>query len=406
MRYSSFTRRIGGEGARAWEIHHRAVHAKRAGEDVIILSIGDPDFDTPSPIKKAAIAALEAGDTHYTDILGIPALRQAIAAHHSRTSGQAVGPQNVATVSGAQGGLFVTTMLVLDHGDDVIVPEPMYLTYEGTFRAAGANLIRVPMRPENEFHLDPADLERAITPKTRAIAFATPGNPTGAMFSRQTLEAMARIAIERDLWVIADEVYAALSFGKPHVSIAGLPGMGERTITINSLSKSHAMTGWRIGWIVAPEPLIHFAHDLGLSTQYGLPGFIQRAAIRALAEPVPEVAAMRDAYRRRRDAAMAQLNQVPGLRVHEPEAGMFMMLDVRGTGLSAYDYALGLFDKTGVAILDATPFGPSAEGHCRVSFVVDEESLREACRRIEAYTNGLEHSAVSARMIRAEDEKA
>src|SRR5581483_4364851 len=235
MRYSSFTERIGGAGARAWEIHHRAVQAKRAGQDVIILSVGDPDFDTPAAIKAAAVAALDAGDTHYTDILGQPPLRQAIAAYHSRTSGQAVTPENVATVAGAQGGLFVSSMLVLDEGDDVVCPEPMYLTYEATFRAAGANLIRVPMRPENEFHLDPADLARAITPKTKAIVYATPGNPTGAMFARETLEAMAKLAIERDLWVIADEVYAALSFGKPHVSIAGLPGMAERTVTINSL---------------------------------------------------------------------------------------------------------------------------------------------------------------------------
>jgi arginine:pyruvate transaminase len=389
MRYSSFTDRIGGEGARAWEIHHRAVEAKRAGKDVIILSIGDPDFDTPAPIKEAAIASLNAGDTHYTDILGLPPLREAVAAYHKKLSGQDVTADNVAVVSGAQGGLFASSMLVLDRGDDVVVPEPMYLTYEATIRAAGGQIIRVPMRPENEFHLDPKDLEQAITPKTKAIVFATPGNPTGAMFARDVLEAMAKIAIARDLWVIADEVYAALSFGKPHVSIAGLSGMGERTVTINSLSKSHAMTGWRIGWIVAPKELIEFAHDLGLSTQYGLPGFIQRAALRALAEPVPEVDQMRDAYRRRRDAAVSTLNQVPGLKVHVPEAGMFMMLDVRGTGLSAFDYALRLFEQTGVAVLDATPFGRSAEGHCRVSFVVDEKSLTEACRRIVGFTNKL-----------------
>jgi arginine:pyruvate transaminase len=389
MRYSSFTDRIGGEGARAWEIHHRAVEAKRAGQDVIILSIGDPDFDTPLPVKEAAIASLHAGDTHYTDILGLPPLREAVAAYHRRLTGQVVTAENVAVVSGAQGGLFATSMLVLDEGDDVVVPEPMYLTYEATFRAAGARIIRVPMRPENEFHLDIADLENAITAKTRAIAFATPSNPTGAMFKRETLEQMARLAMRHDLWVICDEVYAALSFGKPHVSIAGLPGMAERAITINSLSKSHAMTGWRVGWIVGPKELIRFAHDLGLSTQYGLPGFIQRAATRALQEPMPFVAAMRDAYRRRRDAAIQTLNQVPGLKVHVPEAGMFMMLDVRGTGLSAYDYALRLFETTGVAVLDATPFGRSAEGHCRVSFVVDEKSLTEACRRIASFTNRL-----------------
>jgi aspartate/methionine/tyrosine aminotransferase len=389
MRYSSFTDRIGGEGARAWEIHHRAVEAKRAGQDVIILSIGDPDFDTPAPVKEAAIAALDAGETHYTDILGLPPLRDAVAAYHKKLTEQDVTRENVAVVSGAQGGLFAASMLVLDQGDDIVVPEPMYLTYEATFRAAGARIIRVPMRAENEFHLDIADLEKAITPKTKAIAFATPSNPTGAMFKRDTLEQMARLAMRHDLWVICDEVYAALSFGDPHVSIAGLPGMAERSITINSLSKSHAMTGWRVGWIVGPKELIRLAHDLGLSTQYGLPGFIQRAATRALQEPMPFVAEMRDAYRRRRDVAIQTLNQVPGLKVHVPEAGMFMMLDVRNTGLSAYDYALRLFENTGVAVLDATPFGRSAEGHCRVSFVVDEKSLTEACRRIAGFTNKL-----------------
>jgi aspartate/methionine/tyrosine aminotransferase len=389
MKYSSFTNRIGGAGARAWDLHHRAIEAERAGEDVIVLSVGDPDFDTPAPIKAAAIDALNAGDTHYTDILGQPALRAAIAAYHSRTAGQAVTAENVVAVSGAQGGLFVSAMLLLDRGDEVVAPEPMYLTYEATIRAAGAEVVRVPMRPENGFHLDPDDLARAITPKTRAIIYATPSNPTGAMFARETLEAMAGLAIRHDLWVIADEVYAALTFGNPHVSIAGLPGMAERTVTINSLSKSHAMTGWRIGWVVGPVEFIRHAHDLGLSTQYGLPGFIQHAATRALTGPMPEVETMRDAYRRRRDTAMAQLNQVPGLKVHEPEAGMFLMVDVRGTGLSAYDYALNLFETTGVAILDAAPFGPSAEGHCRVSFVVDEKNLSEACRRIARFTNGL-----------------
>lgn len=389
MQYSNFSERIGGEGAAGWELHHQAVVAKRAGKDVIVLSIGDPDFDTPAPITDTAIAALRAGDTHYSDIVGFPDLRQAIAAHHRRESGQAVTEVNVAAVPGAQCGLFAASLLTLNPGDDVIALEPMYLTYEATIRASGANIVRVPMRPENHFHLDPKDLAAVITPRTRAIFFATPSNPTGAMFSRETLQAMADIAIKHDLWVVADEVYAALTFGKKHVSIGGLPGMGERTITVNSLSKSHAMTGWRFGWIVGPEELIEHMHKLGLAMLYGLPPFIQRAATHALTHDMPEVAQMRDAYRRRRDTAVGKLNQVPGLKCHVPEAGMFMMLDVRGTGLSTQNFTWGLYRETGVAILDATPFGRSAEGHCRMSFVVDEQSLDEACRRISTYAQAL-----------------
>ena len=389
MRYSNFSERIGGEGAAAWEIHHQAINAKRAGRDVIVLSIGDPDFDTPASIKGVTIASLEAGETHYSNLIGFPELRHAIAAYHCRESGQAVTEANVAALPGAQCGLFAASVLTLEPSDEVIALEPMYLTYEATIRASGATMARVPMRPENHFHLDPQDLAAAITPKTRAIFFATPSNPTGAIFARETLQAMADIAIEHDLWVVSDEVYAALSFGPRHISIAGLPGMAERTITVNSLSKSHAMTGWRIGWMVGPEELIAHAQNLSLAMLYGLPPFIQRAATHALTHDIPEVAEMRDAYRRRRDAAVGKLNQVPGLKCHVPEGGMFMMLDVRGTGMSALDFSWGLFRETGVSVLDATAFGKSAAGHCRVSFVVDENSLDEACRRISRYTRGL-----------------
>jgi aspartate/methionine/tyrosine aminotransferase len=389
MKYSPFCERIGGDGVAAWDIHHRAVQDRRAGRDVIILSIGDPDFETPSGITEMAVTSLRRGDTHYADIVGYPDLRAAVAAQHQRQSGQAVTAANVAIMAGCQPGLFAASMCLLSPGDDVVVLDPMYLTYEATIRASGAGLTRVSQKPENHFHLDPADLEKAITPKTKALFFATPSNPTGAMMSLETAKAVAEIAIRHDLWVVADEVYAALTFGNRHVSIAGLPGMAERTVTVSSLSKSHAMTGWRIGWMVGPEQLIDYVHSLGLCMQYGLAPFIQHAATYALTQEVPEVEAMRQAYQRRRDAAVARLNQVPNLSCHVPEAGMFMMLDVRRTGMSAYDYAWGLYNATGVSVLDASAFGPSAAGHLRVSFVVDEASLDEACSRIARYTNAL-----------------
>jgi aspartate/methionine/tyrosine aminotransferase len=389
MKYSAFCERISGEGVAAWDIHHRAVQDRRAGRDVIILSIGDPDFDTPPAITEMAVTSLRRGDTHYADIIGYPDLREAVAVQHRRMSGQDVTGANVAIVAGCQPGLFAASLCLLEPGDDVVVLDPMYLTYEATIQASGATLTRVSQRPENHFHLDPADLERAISKKTRALFFATPSNPTGAMMSLETAQQVAEIAIRHDLWVVADEVYASLTFGKQHVSIGGLPGMAERTVTVSSLSKSHAMTGWRIGWMVGPEELMHHVHALGLSMQYGLAPFIQHAATYALTHDVPEVEAMRQAYQRRRDTAVARLNQVPGLSCHVPEAGMFMMLDVRRTGLSAYDFAWGLYKATGVSVLDASAFGPSAAGHLRVSFVVDEASLDEACKRIASYTSSL-----------------
>ena len=389
MHYSQLTTRVAGEGAAAWDLHVEALTQKRAGRDVIILSIGDPDLDTPSVITEEAVRLLRSGDTHYADILGLPRAREAVAAQHSRVTGQKVGIDNVAIMSGAQSGLFAAAMTILDPGDEVIVLEPMYVTYEATIQASGARLVRVPLKAANNFRLDLADLARAVTPKTRAIFFATPSNPTGVALNRAELEGIADLARQHDLWVVADEVYSTLVFDGAHISICGLPGMAERTVTVNSLSKSHAMTGWRFGWGVGPTDFIVHVGNLGLANLYGLPPFIQNASAMALEREIPEVEEMRAIYRRRRDMAMAALSQLPGVICRSPAAGMFMLADVRGTGMSGSDFSWALFRETGVATLDATAFGPSAEGHLRISFAVDEKSLAEACRRIATFTRGL-----------------
>ena len=389
MRFSPLVDRIAGEGAAAWDLHYRAAREKRAGRDVIILSVGDPDFDTPPAITDATIAAMREGDTHYSELLGVEPLRTAIAQRFAAASGRPIVMDNVAVMAGAQCGLFATSMCLLAPGDEVIVPEPMYVTYEAVLQAPVAKIVTVPQRAENEFYLDAADVAKAITPRTRAIYYATPCNPTGAMMSRETLEQVAALAIKHDLWVVSDEVYAALTFGKPHVSIASLPGMESRAVTINSLSKSHAMTGWRMGWVIGPEALIGHIYNLSMAMLYGLPTFLQRGALVALEQDLPEVEMMRATYQRRRDRTAARLNQVAGLKCHLPDAGMFMMLDVRGTGLSSADFATQLFDATGVCVLDATAFGKNAAGHVRMSFVGDDESLDEACSRISAFVRNL-----------------
>ena len=389
MRYSSLVGRIGGEGAAAWDIHTRAVRLRRDGADIILLSVGDPDFDTPPPIVEAAVEAMRAGRTHYGDVVGDHALRAAIASRHQETTGQPAGPENVVVMAGAQCALFSAAICVLDVGDEVIVPEPAYVTYEAVVGASGARTVHVPLRAEREFQLDAEDVARAITPKTRAILVNSPHNPTGAVFPRRTFERLAELCRKHDLWLISDEVYASMVFEAEHVSPAGLPGMGERTATIGSLSKSHAMTGWRLGWAVVPAELARHLGNLALCMLYGSPPFVQDAARAALAHPPQELDEMKAAYRRRRDLVVRRLGNAAGLRCHRPEGGMFAMVDVRGSGLSAQSFSSRLLDTEGVAVLPADAFGPSAAGHVRISLGTSDGELEQACERIQRFAEGL-----------------
>jgi arginine:pyruvate transaminase len=389
MRYSPFVERISGESVSAWDIHYAAIEARGRGEDVIVLSIGDPDFATDSAICETAVEALRQGDTHYTHVLGRPLLREAIAAKQSELQGIPVKAENVALVAGAQNGLFATALCLFSQGDEVLVPEPMYLTYEACIHASGARIATIEQPASNGFRLTRAALEAAITDKTRGIALATPCNPTGNVYSREELEAVAEVARRHDLWVISDEVYGQITYDRPHLSIASLPGMAERTVVLNSLSKSHAMTGWRVGWVVAPPTLIGHLDNLLLCMLYGLPGFIQEAALKALELDEPVVSHAREVYRRRRDLVVAGLRGVVELDCRVPQAGMFMLVDVRRTGLSSMDFAWQLFRQTGVSVLDAEAFGASAKGFVRISFTVADDTLKDACQRIAGFVESL-----------------
>ena len=356
---------------------------------MILLSVGDPDFDTPRPIVERAVEALRAGDTHYTPIPGRPALRRAVAALQERRTGVPTGADGVVSVAGAQNGLFALALALFEHGDEVLVLEPIYATYEATLAAAGARVVRVAASPADGFRPAVTALAGAVTPRTRGILMANPNNPTGVVATPAELEAVAAVARRHDLWVVADEVYESLVFAGRHTAVRALPGMAERTAAIGSLSKSHAMTGWRTGWVVGPAGLVAHLDRLGLNMLYGQPGFIQDAATLALADYDATTAAMRDAYRARAEAVAAALADAPGVEVLRPAAGMFALLDVRGTGLSSTDFAWGLFRATGVSLVDAAAFGPATAGFVRLALAAPETRLREACRRIAGHARGL-----------------
>jgi aspartate/methionine/tyrosine aminotransferase len=387
MEFSALVERIAGEGADAWLTHYEARLASERGEDVILLSVGDPDLDTPAPVIARAIESMGAGDTHYTAAPGRQALREAIAVLHAARTGQAVGAGNVVFMSGAQNALFAASLCLAGPGDEVIALEPVYPTYPATIEVSGARMVRVAMPASKHFRLDIAALEAAISARTRAIFFATPNNPSGVILSEAELEAIGTLAQRHSLWIVADEVYAGIAPGGCVPSLASR--MPDRVVTISSLSKSHAMTGWRCGWIVGPRELAIHVESLIMCMLFGLPGFIQEAALAAFEIQSDAEEAMRDYCAARRDLLLAGLQGIPALECYVPDAGMFMLVDVRRTGLSGYEFMRGLYGAERVSVLDGGAFGAETRGFVRVFFGADPQVLEEACVRIHRYVASL-----------------
>lgn len=389
MKFSSLTDRVKGDAADAWDLHYAAKQARSRGEDVIVLSVGDPDFATPAGIVDQAFTAIRAGDTHYTSIAGHADLRTAIAARHHARSGQATSAEQVMMTSGAQNALFACALCLLDHGDEAIVLQPMYVTYEATVQAPGATLVPVVLDAANGFRLRREDLEAALSERTRAIFYASPSNPTGVALNPEELGFIADLARRHDLWVVADEVYADFVFDGNFHPAATQAGLEDRLVTIGSMSKSYAMSGWRLGWAIAPPALIENMDKLALCMLYGLPGFVQQAALYALEHCQADLEHMRETYQRRLQMLHHAFAAMPGLAPIMPEAGMFMLVDVRASGLSVPEFTQRLYADSGVSVLDATAFGPSAAGHVRVSATVSDAELDEAVRRIGSFIEGL-----------------
>lgn len=395
MRFSSLTSRIKGEGSDAWIVHDLAMSRRAAGEDIIVLSIGDPDFETPSLIRAAAVEALRKGRTHYSPIGGEPHFRAAIAEHTRRTAGITVDPEQVIVFPGAQAALFAVAQCLFEADDEVIVLEPAYVTYEAVLSAPGATIVTVPLRPEDRFHLDPDAVAAAITPRTRGLLLNFPHNPTGACLTTEEATAVAALCRRHDLWIISDEVYAALDFGTLHRSPLTVGGMMDRGALLSSLSKSHAMTGWRCGWAVTTPELAHHLDRLARAMFFGVAQFIQDAGAAALAERGEELARIRASYERRARIVVDALHDAPGVVARMPDAGMYVFADVRGTGLDGKQFARGLLDAEGVSVTPGEGFGPSGAGHLRITLGVEEDRLREAGERIARHATTVASAAAT-----------
>jgi arginine:pyruvate transaminase len=387
MKYSQLVDRIAGEGSDAWQIHYEASAARERGEDVILLSVGDPDLDTPAPVLERAIERLRAGDTHYTPAPGRRAVRAAIAAAHRARTGQGVEVENVIYLSGTQNALFTASLCLAGPGDEVIALEPLYPTYPATIEISGARMVRAPAPADGGFRVDLAALEAAITPRTRAIFYASPNNPSGAILNEAELRRIGELARRHSLWLVADEVYAGLApAGRVPSLAAQLP---EQVVTIGSLSKTHAMPGWRAGWLVGPRQLVEHVEALVMCMLYGLPGFIQEAAITALSVAPQAEQRIRELCTARRDFVFDALAGIAGIRCCAPEAGMFTLVDVRQTGLSGREFARELYRAERVSLMDGGAFGTETGGFVRLCFAADEALLREACIRIRRFVASL-----------------
>lgn len=375
--------RIGVEAAFDVLVKARGLEAR--GRDVVHLEIGEPDFPTPAHIVEAAKRALSEGWTHYGPTPGYPELREIIAAYVSRTRSIKVDAQNVCVVPGGKPILFFSMLALLEPDDEVIYPNPSFPIYESMIRFLGATPIPIPLLEERDFSFDLDRLRDSLTSRTRLLILNSPQNPTGGVIPEHDIRAIAELVRDRDLIVLSDEIYSRIYYtAAAPFSIASLPGMLEKTIILDGFSKTYAMTGWRIGYGVLPEPLAVAVSKLMVNSNSCTASFTQRAAMVALTGPQTEVENMVAEFRRRRDAFCAALDRIQGFRCALPGGAFYAFANVAGSGMRSGELADFLLEEAGVSCVDGGTFGGFGEGYIRFSYANSFDNLLEAARRIEA----------------------
>lgn len=354
-------------------------------QDVISLGIGEPDFATPQPILDAGIHSLTAGETHYTSNAGRIELRQALSQHLNRLYGVDYDPLTEVVITvGVSEALYLAATALLNEGEEVIIPTPCFVSYQAEVILAGGVAVEVPCRLENNFQVDPADIEAAITPRTRLILLGYPNNPTGAVASREILLEVARIAEKHDLIVISDEIYDRLVYGVEHICFATLPGMKERTVTLGGFSKDYAMTGWRIGYACGPAEIIKGLVRIHQYTVMSAPTTAQAAALEGLKTGEPFVKDMVAEYDRRRKLIVSGLNRL-GLETFEPKGAFYAFPCITVTGMDDEVFAQKLLSEERVAMVPGSSFGKGGEGFVRCSYATSYDKIEEALYRLERF---------------------
>ena len=377
-------------------VQAKAKALRARGVDVISFGAGEPDFDTPERIKEAAVAALRRGQTKYTEVGGIPELRAAVCAKLKRDNGLDYDPAEVLVSCGAKHTLFNIVTALVNPGDEVLVPSPFWVSYPEQVRLLGGTPVTVDTREGSGFDLDPERLRAAVTPRTKLVVLNSPNNPTGAVFSRPALTAVARLAVERGLWLVSDECYESLTFEGRHVSVASLdPEVKARTLVVNTCSKAYAMTGWRIGYAAGPREVVRAMTDVQSQVTSNPSSIAQWAAVEALAGPQDEVAKMAGEFDRRRHLIVGGLNALPGVSCVMPRGAFYAFANVSGLFGRAWthegrtvalkgslDVAAFLLEEARVAVVPGLDFGSDA--HVRLSYATSEAAIREGLARMGA----------------------
>lgn len=386
MRYASVTDRLSGLAGAKWALHARARAMKAAGEDIIELTIGEPDVPTPTRFIEAATRSMAAGRTGYSNGRGEPGVVAALAARYTARRGREITSDQIMCLPGTQTVLYAVLRALADAGDEVLIGDPMYATYEGLIAQTGAIAVPVPLKPEQGFRMQVADVAARITPRSRILFLNSPHNPTGAVLRTEDIRALGDLARAHDLWILADEVYEDLIFPNvPFASPLDFPEFAERTVVASSISKSHAAPGFRSGWCVGPAEFCARLLPLSETMLFGSQPFIADLTELAVSEPSPVAEAMADRFSHRAGIIARTLDGVGGLRAHRPEAGMFALVDVRATGLSGEAFASSLLDHQKVAVMPGESFGAGLSGWLRLSLTQPDDRTTEAANRIAAH---------------------
>lgn len=386
MKLAERMSRIGVEGA--FEVLQKARALEAQGRSIIHLEIGEPDFDTPHHVVEAGKKALDEGWTHYGPTPGFPELRQIIADLVNRTRGTHHGVENVCVVPGGKPIIFFPMLALLEPGDEVIYPNPGFPIYESMVRFLGAKPVPIPLVEERSFSFDLNVFRESLSDRTKLIVLNSPQNPTGGVIPREDIQAIAAMVRDRDVMILSDEIYCQICFGDPPASIASEPGMEGKTIILDGFSKTYAMTGWRMGYGLMPAWLAEAVNKLMVNSNSCTASFTQRAGIAALTGPQDDVAKMVTEFRRRRDAFVAGLNSLPGVRCKLPEGAFYVFPNIKDTGRQSRELAETLLQKAGVACLSGTAFGAYGEGYLRFSIANSYENLMEALERIRPHFQG------------------